>query len=229
MSLEMNEEWVKEQHRVHDIHKIIDQKMKKLDNNLGGLKGDIIELRKTFWDDVTINLDDPSEAIETFTSIKQQAELLGERERTHGQSNKLIRQLFRLKQTPYFGRIDFKEQGEKNSDRMYIGIASLMDEQDENFLIYDWRAPISSLYYDYGPGEAVYQTPSGEIEGVMELKRQFIIEGNILKGMFDTGITIGDNILQEVLGGNASTQMKNIVATIQREQNHIIRNEKGNI
>lgn len=104
-----------------------------------------------------------------------------------------------------------------------------MDEHDENFLIYDWRAPISSLYYDYSPGEAKYNTPEGTIEGEITLKRQFIIRNSEIKGMFDTGVTIGDEMLQEVLGNNASTQMKSIVATIQREQNEIIRNECSKI
>ncbi|MCR2822680.1 RNA polymerase recycling motor HelD [Lederbergia panacisoli] len=225
----MNKEWEKEQQRVEFIQDVIDQKVVHLTKNLGGVKGGIIELRKTFWDDVTVNLDEPDDVIETFTSIKQQAELLAERERTHGQSYRLLKQLDKLKDSPFFGRIDFLEDGEKSAECIYIGITSLMDVHDEEFLIYDWRAPISSLYYDFSPGPATYKTPSGIIEGIMELKRQYIIKYGQLKGMFDTGVTIGDSLLQEVLGGNANTQMKSIVATIQREQNHIIRNEKSKI
>ncbi|MBS4177632.1 RNA polymerase recycling motor HelD [Lederbergia citrea] len=223
----LNKEWQEEQARVKEIQTVIDQKFIQLQENMGGVKEGVIELRKTFWEDVTVNLDEPDDVIETFTSIKQQAELLAERERTHGQSYKQLRQLDRLKNSPYFGRIDFHEDGEKAADQIYIGIASLMDKDDEQFLIYDWRAPISSLYYDYSPGRASYQTPSGMIEGKMELKRQFIIKNGQLKGMFNTGVTIGDSLLQEVLGGNASTQMKSIVATIQREQNQIIRNDRS--
>ena len=223
----MNKEWQKEQLRVDFIKALLNQKTLRLNENTGGLKEGIIELRKTFWDDVTVNLDEPDDVIESFTSIKQQAELLAERERTHGQTHKQLKHLDRLKKSPYFGRIDFHEEGEKTADQIYIGVGSLMDEHDEQFLIYDWRAPISSLYYDFSPGEAAYNTPSGMIEGTMELKRQFIIKEGQLKGMFDTGVTIGDTLLQEVLGGNANTQMKSIVATIQREQNHIIRNERS--
>lgn len=225
----MNKEWEKEQQRVEFIQDVIDQKVVQLNKNMGGLKGGIIELRKTFWEDVTVNLDEPDDVIETFTSIKQQAELLAERERTHGQSYRLLKQLDKLKDSPFFGRIDFLEDGEKSTECIYIGITSLMDVHDEEFIVYDWRAPISSLYYDYSPGRAIYNTPSGEIRGTMELKRQYIIKHGQLKGMFDTGVTIGDSLLQEVLGGNANTQMKSIVATIQREQNHIIRNEKSKI
>ncbi|MEK3888855.1 RNA polymerase recycling motor HelD [Bacillus sp. FSL K6-3431] len=223
----MNKEREKEQQRLDFIQNVLDNKKKHLHENMGGVKEGIIQLRKSFWDDVTVNLDEPDDVIETFTSIKQQAELLAERERTHGHSNKQLKQIHKLKNSPYFGRIDFHEDDEIGTDCTYIGVASLMDENDEEFLIYDWRAPISSLYYDYTPGRATYHTPSGMIEGTMELKRQFIIKEGKLKSMFDTGVTIGDSLLQEVLGANANTQMKSIVATIQKEQNDIIRNEKS--
>ena len=105
-----------------------------------------------------------------------------------------------------------------------------MDEDGENFLIYDWRAPISSMYsYDYAPGPAQYETMDSIIKGEIELKRQYMIRNGRIKGMFDTTITIGDEILQAVLSGQADNHMKNIVATIQKEQNAIIRNNKRNI
>ncbi|TWD92321.1 Rep family ATP-dependent DNA helicase [Neobacillus bataviensis] len=220
---------LKEQERVSTVVKVIDQKIKNLQKNTGTVRSDVIEIRKNFWEDVTVNMDEPDDIIETAASIKQQAELLSERERTHIHMDKNLKTLARLKYSPYFGRIDFLEEGEKQIDHVYLGIASLMDENDENFLIYDWRAPISSLYYDYSPGYAQYNIPEGTIEGEMTLKRQFIIRESDIKAMFDTGVTIGDEMLQEVLGNNASTQMKSIVATIQREQNEIIRNERSKI
>ncbi|MBT2734217.1 RNA polymerase recycling motor HelD [Bacillus sp. ISL-7] len=218
-----------EQRRVTTVVNEIEKKINKLKLNAGKVSSDVLEIRKEFWEDVTVNMDEPDDMIETAASIKQQAELLSERERTHRHLDKHLNTLSRLKYSPYFGRIDFLENGEEAEDRVYLGIASLMDEQDENFLIYDWRAPISSLYYDYSPGPAIYSTPEGMIEGEMNLKRQFIIRASEIKGMFDTGVTIGDEMLQEVLGNNASTQMKSIVATIQREQNEIIRNERAKI
>ena len=224
-----NKDWQLEQERVSSVVEEIDQKVNNLNQNTGKVRSDVLELRKTFWDDVTVNLDEPDDIIETAASMKQQAELLSERERTHKQLDKHLKTLARLKYSPYFGRIDFFEKGEKSPDKVYLGISSLMDEHDENFLIYDWRAPISSLYYDYSPGAAKYKTPEGTIEGEITLKRQFIIRNSEIKGMFDTGVTIGDEMLQEVLGNNASTQMKSIVATIQREQNEIIRNERSKI
>jgi DNA helicase II / ATP-dependent DNA helicase PcrA len=229
MSDTQNKDWNLEQTRVDFVVKEIDKKAIKLSTNVGKVSSDVLEIRKTFWNDVTVNFDEPDDIAETAASIKQQAELLSERERTHLQLDHQLKTLARLKNSPYFGRIDFWERGEKSSDQVYLGISSLMDENDENFIIYDWRAPISSLYYDYSPGPASYETPEGTIEGTMELKRQFIIKDSKIKGMFEAGVTIGDEMLQEVLGNNASSQMKSIVATIQREQNQIIRNERSKI
>lgn len=223
----MSEDYKQEQERLKGIHEVINEKMLNLKEKLGDLKTGVIDLRKTFWDDVTVNFDNPDDIEETFISIKQQAEVLAERERSHRQFYQEVQKLLRLKESAYFGRIDFREEGEKEATKIYIGVTSLLDENEENFLIYDWRAPISSLYYDYSPGEAEYETPTGPIKGEMELKRQYIIKGTQIQGMFDTGVTIGDTLLQEILGKQASTQMKSIVATIQREQNRIIRDEKS--
>ncbi|MDZ5472804.1 RNA polymerase recycling motor HelD [Bacillus sp. 31A1R] len=226
-----NEQTVKleEQKRVDVIVSEIKEKLTNLTEHKEKVSSDALEIRKTFWNDVTINFDEADDIAETYSSIKQQAQLLSERDRSQGQLNKQIQTLSRLKNSPYFGRVDFKEEGEKQAESIYLGITSFMDKDDENFLIYDWRAPISSIYYDFAPGPANYHTPEGTIEGNMELKRQFIIKNSKIEGMFDTGVTIGDQLLQEVLGNNASTQMKSIVATIQREQNQIIRNEKSKV
>lgn len=229
MSDLQTKDWQFEQERVNSVVAEIEKKIEKLTRNAGKVGADVLEIRKSFWEDVTVNLDEPDDIIETYASIKQQAEFLSERERTHRQHDQQLKTLEKLKNSPYFGRIDFFEEGEKATDKVYLGIASFMDEHDENFLIYDWRAPISSLYYDYSPGPAQYETLEGTIKGEMELKRQFIIRASGIKGMFDTGVTIGDEMLQEVLGNNASTQMKSIVATIQREQNAIIRNERSKL
>ncbi|MCA1012197.1 RNA polymerase recycling motor HelD [Halobacillus halophilus] len=223
---EKHSEWQQEEKRIKDIQRILAEKKNELMENNKELMGDILELRQGFWDDVTVNMDEPDEAIETYASIKQQAELLSERERSYGQFHKLVKLYERQEDSPYFGRIDFQEEdGEVES--IYIGIGSLMDKNKEDFLIYDWRAPVSSMYYDYAPGPVQYETPVGEVTGEMKLKRQFIIRQGTLQGMFDTGLTIGDELLQHVLGGNASSQMKSIVATIQKEQNQIIRYDKN--
>ena len=133
----------------------------------------------------------------------------------------------RLLPSPYFGRIDFQEDGLDHSEQIYIGVSSFVGEDGLSFLVYDWRTPIASLYYDYSPGQASYVTPAGRIEGTMELKRQFQIQNGQIRNMFDASETIGDELLQQVLGKGADSQMKSIVATIQKEQNAIIRNDKS--
>ncbi len=124
---------------------------------------------------------------------------------------------------------DFIEEGNSTQEQIYIGISSLSDTSGENFLIYDWRAPVSSVYYDYQPGSAKYETPGGTIQGILEKKWQYLIRGGVLQSMFDTSLTIGDEILQQVLGKGTDKQMHSIVATIQQEQNRIIRHDHGRL
>ncbi|MEG7379205.1 RNA polymerase recycling motor HelD [Bacillus subtilis] len=224
---QQDKEWKEEQSRIDEVLQELGRKERFLETSAGGLKHDIIGLRKSFWEDVTVNLDDTHEAVETMASIKQQAELLSDRERNHRRMDQQLKRIHQLKASPYFGRVDFIENGEEQAERIYIGLASCMDEKEEHFLIYDWRAPISSMYYNYSPGKAEYEVPGETIEGEMELKRQFIIKNGDLKAMFNTDMTIGDEMLQEVLSHQSDTQMKNIVSTIQKEQNQIIRNEKS--
>lgn len=215
-----------EQARVDRVIQVIERHLAKLEEKAGDLRKEIISLRKNFWEDVTVNLDDPDDVIETHASLKQQAEFLSERERSHGIFRKQWRQLTRSKDFPYFGRIDFLEEGEDKTEQVYIGLFSVLDEEEENFLVYDWRAPIASMYYDYDPGPAQYETMEGTIHGEITLKRQYLIRNGTVYGLFDTGMTIGDEILQQVLSAQASTEMKSIVATIQAEQNRVIRHEK---
>ncbi|UJL48357.1 UvrD-helicase domain-containing protein [Virgibacillus sp. NKC19-16] len=224
----MNER-AEEQQRVDKVINEIKTKEEKLYHQSKGLKENVIDLRKTFWDDITVNLDEPDDVIETQESIKQQASLLSEKERFHGKVGEQLKTLDRLKNSPYFGRIDFMEDSYPEEEAIYIGISSLMDKDEEEFLIYDWRAPISSLYYDSSTGKAGYRTREETITGEITLKRQFIIRHGVIEGMFETGVTIGDQMLQQALGNNASTTMKSIVATIQKEQNQIIRNERSSL
>lgn len=229
MNENQQKDLLSEQNRVASVIQEIDKKAAKWNESSSGVGSDALEIRKSFWEDVTVNFDEADDVAETFTSIKQQAALLAERERTQSQMVKQLETLSRLRFSPYFGRIDFNETGENHSEKIYLGIASLMDEKEENFLIYDWRAPISGLYYDFSPGPAKYETATDTIEGTMELKRQFVIRAGKIKAMFEAGVTIGDEMLQEVLGNNADTQMKTIVSTIQKEQNEIIRNESSSL
>ncbi|MFT8323055.1 MAG: RNA polymerase recycling motor HelD [Bacillus sp. (in: firmicutes)] len=229
MTESKDKDMIIEQKRAENVIKEIEGKIDQFEKASMKIGGDVGQIRKTFWQDVTVNLDEPDDVLETHTSIKQQAELLGERERSYGQLHKQLKTLTKLKSSPYFGRIDFKEAGQEGIEEIYIGIASFMDKEEQNFYIYDWRAPISSIYYDYSKGKASYDTPEGRIDGELLLKRQFIIRDGKITSLFDTGVTIGDALLLEVLGNNANTLMKSIVATIQTEQNKIIRNDSSKV
>ena len=136
------------------------------------------------------------------------------------------KRLTKILAIPYFGRIDFLEKKD-NSKVMptYIGIHTFYDPESRATLIHDWRAPVSSMFYDHELGEAGYRSPSGEIKGVISLKRQYRIRGGKMEFMIESALTVHDDILQKELSSNVDDKMKNIVATIQREQNQIIRNE----
>jgi len=125
--------------------------------------------------------------------------------------------LTKLLDIPYFGRIDFRENGPCHPTLpVYIGIHSLYDFRKKTNLIYDWRAPISGMFYDYELGEASCTTPSGEITGKVFLKRQYRIRKGEMEYMIESSITVHDEILQEALSSHADDKMRNIVATIQR-------------
>ena len=219
-------EWQEEQARVTGITKQLSTHIRLLSEELGLHRTDVVDMRKDFWEEVTVNFSSPDDLGETSTSLRQQAQILNERERHHLQSSKALKKYKKLVVSPYFGRIDFSEIPDEAAEKIYLGIGSLM-EDNGTFLIYDWRAPISSLYYDGAPGPAAYDTPGGLIAGTMELKRQFVIDNGDIEVMFDTGVTIGDELLQQVLSHSADDRMKSIVATIQKEQNAVIRNDKS--
>ncbi|WP_280818617.1 RNA polymerase recycling motor HelD, partial [Paenibacillus ihuae] len=221
-----NSEWQVEQERVTGITKLLTARIRQLSEELGLHRSDVVDMRKDFWEEVTVNFSSPDDLGETSTSLRQQAQILNERERHHLQSSKALKKYKKLVVSPYFGRIDFSDSGVSAAEKIYLGIGSLM-EDNGTFLIYDWRAPISSQYYDGAPGPAAYETPGGLVSGTMELKRQFVIDNGIIEVMFDTGMTIGDELLQQVLSHSADDRMKSIVATIQKEQNAVIRNDRS--
>ncbi|TXK75379.1 RNA polymerase recycling motor HelD [Paenibacillus sp. N3.4] len=219
------QDWVEETQRVERVTGKLQNKIEQLEVEVGQVKSDVVEIRKHYWDEVTVDLSTTDDAIEAIASLRQQAEVLSERERSHRQAAIALGKLRRLVNSPYFGRIDFVERNGRDSEAIYLGIAAFLDEQEDEYLVYDWRAPISSLYYDYAPGEVAFTTPNGIVEGKMLLKRQYVIRQCQIQYMFDTGVTIGDELLKEVLSRSSDAQMKTIVATIQKEQNRIIRND----
>ena len=128
-----------------------------------------------FKKNVRVKVSTYSGMMDTAMAVRQQNQLLQEREnaREHAQHELTI--LEKLAEHPYFARIDFQEEGEPKPETIYIGLASFAETPD-HFLIYDWRAPVANLYYDGGLGEATYQTPVGEQRATVTLKRQFNVE-----------------------------------------------------
>lgn len=135
-----------------------------------------------------------------------------------------ISRLTKQKKNPYFGRFDFKADDENKETRFYIGLGLIQNENNQN-MVYDWRADVCSLYYDDKIGKTAYTCPDGEISGEVSLKRQFKIENGELKYYLDSNMVIDDDILMEQLSQNATSKMHDIVSTIQKEQNVLIRDE----
>lgn len=214
--------WEQEQARVNHVTLLTRRRIDTLGKQLTDLRSEVVTLRKHFWDDLTVNLSTPDDVIETAAAVRQQAEGLAERDRYQAMTAEQVKRLEKLEDSPHFGRIDFREDGTTESDSIYIGRHSLRGDDDE-FLVYDWRAPISSLYYDHVPGPAFYSFREKRFDGDMSLKRQFVIEHGRIESMFDADEAVGDSLLRQMLGKQASTQMQSIVATIQREQNEAVR------
>lgn len=137
--------------------------------------------------------------------------------------------LKRMLDAPYFGRVDFCYDGEDEAESFYIGIGNFAEKTGAVPLIYDWRAPVSGLFYDYDKGKAFYEAPSGILEGEILTKWQYKISKGKLVYAFESDTKIDDEILKAELGNSGDVQLKNIVRTIQKEQNEIIRNTKDNI
>lgn len=216
----------KEQERIDIVMQTIKEQIEMLTDETGRRSKEIAVFRKNFWDEVKVNTDTFDDYLETILSLRQQAQILSVNQSTHRQASRKLAAMRRMQESPYFGRINFVEDGSSRSDRIYIGVSSLTDKNGDNFLVYDWRAPISSMYYDYPPGPAKYTTPEGTIHGKLEQKWQYLIKGGKLESMFDTSITIGDEVLQQVLGKGTDKHLHSIVATIQKEQNMIIRHDR---
>ncbi len=137
-------------------------------------------------------------------------------------NNKKLSDLKKIKKKPYFARIDFKSKNDPKEE-LYIGKLSILDSETQKPIIIDWRAPISNLYYDGRIGNSSYKSPEGIIEGTIFLKRQYFIENQILEKYSDIDLKTNDELLQIALNEKADDRLKNIVATIQGEQNDIIR------
>ena len=172
------------------------------------------EFKKYIWD--TRSELDPTEMKTIISNNEQEIDNLE-------MKAKYYKKLYKIQNNPYFAKIVFKND-ENINPNIYIGLTYLT--KDNENVIYDWRAPISSIFYDYESGDCEYEAPGGTVKGYLENKRQFTIEDSKIKRVFDSKLNVQDDLLQEVLSQRNNDYMKNIVNTIQQEQNAIIRNIK---
>lgn len=208
----------KERAYLSDLLKKVDVKLAEINDAIHLKSNEVSSMNKHMQEHKTdmdhLEKNNMREAIFNFS-------LQGE----HSVENK--KRMHRLKDTAYFGRVDFAEKGAKDVKNIYVGVHNFQDTEGNRNLVYDWRAPISSLFYDFELGDGHYESLSGVTKGHISLKRQFRIRKGEMEYMLDTDLAIHDEVLQKELGQASSAKMRNIVATIQKEQNAIIRNEEA--
>lgn len=141
--------------------------------------------------------------------------------------NKSIKELTVLKDSPYFGKVIFEDKF--GGEKIYIGRFGMSSREDYEPIIVDWRSPVCSLFYSGSLGQTSYSSPMGEIKADILSKRQFIIKKSNLVGMFDSNMDVKDEILQMVLSKNAGKKLKDIVMTIQKEQDDLIRQPREGV
>lgn len=207
------EEFERERNYLNKTVSLIRKKISKLGQELFDDDSKVLEFKKLIWDTHTEM--DPNEMRSMMAESDLQVSIMQSK-------GNYLQRLFRIQNKPYFGSIRFKEEGSEEEDNIYIGITHVEDKLD--YYVHDWRSPICSMFYDYETGPASYKAPSGIIKGNIIKKRQYIIEDAELKHIFDNDLNISDILLQEVLAEESSDKMKNIVNTIQEEQNKVIRN-----
>ncbi len=201
-----------EQQHLDSILAVTQARLSALGCSLQESQNRILEQKRSLWKDlyemdaveVRLAKSEINTGIDDHTDIQSQ-----------------IDRFSRVLACPYFGRIDFSENGIE--DTFYIGLSGLTGDRPTDILIYDWRAPVSSMFYDFDTGPAWYQAPMGRVSGVLTLRRQYKITSGRLQYVLDSAIKIDDEILQQELSRTASPHMRSIIATIQREQNRIIR------
>ncbi len=205
-----------------EIHRQIEGKRLEIENDIENQ----IKITKTQWEEELPTAIRGFEDLAVLAAENQRIALLN---KYHDLSRGGLRRLERMASSPYFGRIDFRPSFSDTSIQIYIGVSALADEKSGAHLVFDWRAPVSSMFYDCELGPAKYDSLRGAIHGELLLKRQFKIENGRLLFMFDTDLTIDDDILQQVLSAAQGDHMRTIVNTIQKEQDQVIRNERHKI
>lgn len=205
-----------------EITDCLQQKIKELDEDLSAGQQEIKNMHEYYWENYT-EMDEYG-----YENYDNQQALLHQ---VHANEEKLSKRkrLTKMLESPFFGRVDFRYDGEEESETFYIGIGNFAPRAGMRPLIYDWRAPVSGLFYDYDRGPAAYDAPGGRMEGEITSKWQYKIKNGHMIYSFESDTKIDDEILKQELGSGGDVQLKNIVRTIQKEQNAIIRNTEDRI
>lgn len=210
-------EFQKEKKILTKVQKLLNTTLESLKDDVYDDEENLVEFKKMMWENANSFDEGEMQQVMTATSLESDKLL---------QKQQYFKKLCQIKNKPYFASIVFKDDVGKIYN-IYISLTYLKDEKLNNIL-YDWRSPICSLFYDYETGPCEYKAPGGVYTGVLKRKRQYKIEGNQLTGVFDNSLNIDDDVLQEVLATESSEKMKNVVNTIQQEQNKVIRNLEDN-
>ena len=206
-------EFNKEKKILKKVKNLLEETLSSLGEDVFNDEENLREFKKMMWENASSF--DLAEAKQVMAATDLEAERVLRRQR-------YFKRLSDIKTKPYFASIVFKdEQGEIYN--IYMSLTYLKDD-DSNNILYDWRSPICSLFYDYETGPCSYVAPEGIISGELKRKRQYKIENCELLGVFDNNLNISDEVLQEVLAEESSDRMKQVVNTIQQEQNQVIRN-----
>jgi len=211
---------IEEREHLKYIENIISEQLTEVEGSMGKSREDILQRKKYLWENI-YELD-PEEIAANRVNISEEHDSYEMRESKR-------RLLLKQQENPYFGRIDFVYEGDEEPEILYIGLAGLQPKTKAGSLIYDWRAPISSMYYDFDMGKAYYDAPMGRFDGEIVQKRQLKIRKGVLEYALQSDFNVDDEILQRELSGSGSTKMRNIVATIQKEQNAIVRDQLSNV
>ena len=206
------------------VENYIKEKLSETGTDLSSLRDYIYEQRRRTWEDFARASEHPEQNLQELTQMAMTEQRdVGRYERLE----KMQETLVRLADNPYFARLDIEEDGE--TDRIYVGRRSLIDEESSDILVCDWRSDIASVFYDSGLGKTSYNCPAGRVECNLKLKRQFVIRDGALQYMFDSDIAVEDDVLMHELGKDSDLKMKTVVSTIQCEQNEIIRNTSSDV
>ena len=209
----LKEEFEKERLILKKTNKLVSKNIEELSKSIHVSMDELNEFKRLSWSEVNIfNTSD-------VAMVKEEASRYVDRVDDKIEYFKRLKQ---IEKKPYFASIVFKgDDGEYYN--IYISLTYLKDKFQNNIL-YDWRSPICSLFYDYETGPCSYEAPGGTYSGILKRKRQYKIENSKLLGVFDNSLNIDDEFLQSVLSEESSDHMRNVVNTIQKEQNQVIRN-----